>query len=327
MRRAIAVLVILLSLFFTRQAESQEKIRVGYSSINIHAILVWIAEKRGLYGKYGLTPLQVFISGGSINVQALLSGSVDLAQLTGPPGVAANLEGADILYIAGTDDKMAYQLVTRAGIKNAADLRGAKLGISRFGSSADFGVRLLVKKLGLDPARDVAILQVGSELARAGALKAGKIDGTVMNAPYGTEAMKQNFNVIADAGKMGIVYFNTGICGSRKFLDQQEGKTLNFMRAYLESIKIFKTERDYTLKALSQFTKVSDVKSLEEGYDYYRDRIPSIPYPSLEAMQAVVSQMGEENAKARRADAKTYISDRFLKRLEEEGFVKKLWAQ
>jgi NitT/TauT family transport system substrate-binding protein len=327
MRRAITALTILLSLLSARQARSQEKIRIGYSSVNVHAILVWIAEKRGLYGKYGLSPIQVFIPGGSTNVQALVSGSVDFAQLTAPPGVAANLEGADIVYIASTDDKMAYQLVTRAGIKSAAELRGATLGISRFGSSADFGVRLLVKKLGLDPSRDVTILQVGTELARIAALRAGKIDGTVMNAPYGTEAAKQNFNIIADAGKMGIVYFNTGICASRRFLDGQDAKTLNFMRAYLESIKIFKTERDYTLKALAQFTRIGDVKTLEEGYDYYRERIPSVPYPSLEAMQAVLSQMGEENPKAKRADAKAYISDRFLKRLEEEGFVKKLRSQ
>src|SRR5712692_10133063 len=140
MKIKITAVVILLCLSFPRQARPQEKIRVGYSSVNVHAILVWIAEKRGLYGKYGLSPLQVFIPGGSTNVQALVSGSVDVAQLTAPPGVAANLEGADIVYIAGTDDKMAYQLVTRAGIKNAADLRGATLGISRFGSSADFGV-------------------------------------------------------------------------------------------------------------------------------------------------------------------------------------------
>jgi NitT/TauT family transport system substrate-binding protein len=327
MRRTAVLLFLLLSTFSPREAAAQEKIAVGYSSVNVHAILVWIAEKRGLYGKYGLSPVQVFIPGGSVNVQALVSGSVDLAQLTAPPGVAANLEGADIVYIAGTDDKMAYQLVTRAGIKSAADLRGATLGISRYGSSADFGVRLLVKKMGLDPARDVTILQVGTELARVAALKAGRIDGTIVNAPYGTEAMKQNFNLLADAGKMNIVYFNTGICGSRRFLDQQEKKTLNFMRAYLESIKIFKTERDYTLKALSQFTRISDLKTLEEGYDYYRERIPRVPYPSLEAMQAVLSQMAEENPKAKRVEAKSYISDRFLRRLDEDGFVKKLWSQ
>jgi NitT/TauT family transport system substrate-binding protein len=322
------VLALLLVFFWPiHYGHSQEKIRIGYSSVSVHSIPVWIAEKRGIYAKYGSSSLLIFIPGGSTNVQALVSGSVDLAQLTAPPGVAANLEGSDIVYIAGIDDRMAYQLVTRPEIKSPAQLRGAKLGISRFGSSSDFGTRLLVKKLGLDPSRDITILQIGTEMARIAALKSGGIDGTVVNAPYGTQAERQKFNVLADAGKMGIVYFNTGICGSSKFLSRQEGKVLNFMRAYLEAIKIFKTERDYSVKALSQFTRVDDLKIVEEAYTYFRDRVPNVPYPSLEAMKAVVSQMGEENPKASKADARSYISDRFLKRLEEEGFIKRLWAR
>ena len=206
-------------------------------------------------------------------------------------------------------------------------LKGKKLGISRFSSSADFGLRAMLKRLGIDPAKDVTILQVGDEPTRSAAVKAGNIDGTVMNAPFGTEAAKLNLNVLADSLKMDIPFFNTGLLGSRRFMDQQEGKVLNFLRAYLEAIKILKTDREYSLKALSQFTRVKDLKLVEEGYDYFKDQIQAVPYPSLEAMQAVVAQIAESNPKARRADAQTYISDRYLKQLENEGFVKKLWGK
>jgi len=259
-------------------------------------------------------------------VQTMVSGDIDLGQLTGAPGVAANLRGADILYIAMTDDRMGYQLATRRDIKSAAELKGKRLGISRFASSADFGTRTLLKRLGIDP-KEVTILQIGNESERLAALKSGTIDGSVFNAPFGNVAKNFNFNILADAGALGIPYFNTGMCGSAKVLQKNEGRILNFLRAYLEAIKIFKTEPEYTLKALAQFSRVNDQELLKEAYDYNRNKIPDIPYPSLSAMQAVIDPLVEAEPKLGKIDAKNYISDRYLKKLEDEGFVKKLMGR
>lgn len=303
-----------------------ETIRVVYSSVNPHALLVSMAEKRGLYAKYGLASTIVYVSGGSTAIQAMVSGDVDLAQLTGPPGVAANLRGADIVYIAMTDDRMGYQLVTRPEIKSGNELKGKRFAISRFASSADFGARALLRRLGVDP-KDVTILQIGNEAERLAALRSGSVDGSVFNAPFGAVAKKFNFNILADAGALGIPYFNTGICGSAKLLQKNEGKILNFLRAYLEAIKIFKTEPEYTLKTLAQFSRVNDQELLKEAYEYNKTRIPDIPYPSLSAMQAVVDPLVAADPKAGKVDAKNFISDRFLKKLEEEGFVQKLMGK
>jgi NitT/TauT family transport system substrate-binding protein len=307
-------------------AHAADTIRIAYSSVNPHALLVSLAEKRGLYAKYGLSSVVVYIPGGSTAIQAMVSGDVDLAQLTGPPGVTANLRGADILYVAMTDDRMGYQLATRPDIKGAADLKGKRFGISRFASSADFGLRTLLRRLGIDP-KDVTILQIGNESERLAALKSGGIDGSVFNAPFGAIAKKFNFNIIADAGALGIPYFNTGMCGSARFLQKNEGRILNFLRAYVEAIKIFKTEPEYTLKALAQFSRVNDQELLREAYEYNKNRIPDIPYPSLSAMQAVVDPLVASEPKLGKVDAKNFISDRFLKKLEEEGFVQKLMGR
>jgi NitT/TauT family transport system substrate-binding protein len=303
-----------------------DTIRIAYSSVNPHALLVSLAEKRGLYAKYGLTSVVVYIPGGSTAIQAMVSGDIDLAQLTGPPGVTANLRGADITYIAMTDDRMGYQLATRGEIKNAAELKGKRLGISRFSSSSDFGVRTLLRRLGIDP-KDVTILQIGNESERLAALRSGSIDGSVFNAPFGAVAKKFNVNILADAGALGIPYFNTGMCGSAKLLQKNEGRILNFMRAYVEAIKIFKTEPEYTLKALAQFSRVNDQELLKEAYEYNKNRIPDIPYPSLSPMQAVVDPLVAGEPKLGKVDAKSFISDRFLKKLEEEGFVQKLMGR
>ena len=300
-----------------------DTIRIAYSSVNPHALLVSMAEKRGLYAKYGLSSTIVYVSGGSTAIQAMVSGDIDLGQLTGAPGVTANLRGADIVYIAMSDDRMGYQLVTRREVKNAADLKGKRIGISRFGSSSEFGARVLLKKAGIDP-KDVSILQIGNEAERLAALKSGNIDGSVFNAPFGSEAKKFNLNIVADAVALGIPYFNTGICGSARYLQKNEAKILNFLRAYIESIKVFKTEPEYTLKALAQFTRVNDQELLKEAYEYNKNKIPDIPYPSLTAMQAVVDPLVAGDPKLAKMDARNFINDRYLKKLEEEGFVQKL---
>ena len=307
-------------------ARALDSIRIAYSSVNPHALLVSMAEKRGLYAKYGLSSVIIYVSGGSTAIQALVSGDVDLGQLTGAPGVAANLRGADIVYIAMSDDKMGYQLVTRREFKNVAELKGKRFGISRFGSSSEFGARVMLKRAGLDP-KEVSILQIGNEAERLAALKSGNIDGSVFNAPFGAEARKFNLNILADAAALNIPYFNTGICGSAKLLQKNENKILNFLRAYVEAIKIFKTEPEYTLKALAQFTRVSDPELLKEAYEYNKTRIPDVPYPSLVAMQAVVDPLVAADLKLGKVDARNFINDRYLKKLEEEGFVQKVFGR
>lgn len=327
MKKIYILSVVLLMLVRVHPVRAQEKIFVGQGSVSLQSGLMYIAKDRGLFAKYGLAPEIVYIPGGSTNIRVLISGNLDLSQLSGAPGAAANLEGADIVYIAGLLDKLNYQLITRPEIKSVEQLKGKKFGVSRFGSSADFGMRALLKRLGVDPVKEASILQIGDEPSRIAAILSGNIDGTVANAPFGIEAARLKLNVLADSVKMGIPFFNTGLLGSKKYLDRQEAKVLNFLRAYLEAIKILKTEREYSVKALAQFTKVQNLKAVQEGYDYFNNQLHPVPYPSVEAMQAVLTQLAETNPKARNVDAKNYVSDRYLRQLEDEGFVKKIWGK
>jgi NitT/TauT family transport system substrate-binding protein len=323
----IHIALIMILLLGGVEARAQEKLRIGLGSISLQSGLVHIGKDRGLFGKYGLTVESIYIPGGSTNVQVLVSGNLDLSQLSGAPGVAANLEGADIIYFAGLLDKLNYQLIARSDIKSIEQLKGKKFAVSRYGSSADFGMRAMLKRVGIDPVKEATILQIGDEPARIAAITSGNVDGTVVNAPFGSEAERLKLNVLADSVKMNIPFFNTGLLGSRRFLDKQDAKVMNFLRAYLEAIKILKTERDYSIKALGQFTRVQNVKALQDGYDYFVAQLQNVPYPSAEAMQAVVAQIAETNPRARAIDAKSYVTDRYLKRLEDEGFVKRVWAK
>ena len=275
MKNIIGVIAALFLLVGAREACSQERIRVGQGSVSLQSGLMYIGKDRGLFAKYGLTTEVIYIPGGSTNVQVLVSGNLDLSQLSGAPGVAANLEGADIIYFVGLLDKLNYQLITRPEIKSIEQLKGKKFGVSRFGSSADFGMRAMLKRVGIDPVKEATILQIGDEPARIAAIKSGNIDGTVANAPFGTEAERLKLNIIADSVKMDIPFFNTGLLGSKRYLDKQDAKVMNFLRAYLEAIKVLKTEREYSIKALAQFTRVQNLKAVQEGYDYFVNSTPA----------------------------------------------------
>lgn len=325
--KKLLLLTILLVYCLIGSAGAQETLRVGLGAISLQSGLVHIAKDRGLFGKYGLAVESVYIPGGSTNVQVLVSGSLDLSQLSGAPGVAANLEGADLVYFLGLLDKLNYQLIARPEIKSAEQLKGKKFAVSRFGSSADFGMRAMLKRVGVDPVKEATILQIGDEPSRIAAVTSGNVDGTVVNAPFGSEAARLKLNVIADSVKMNVPFFNTGLLGTRRYLEKQEPRVMNFLRAYLEAIKVLKTEREYSIKALAQFTRVQNLKAIAEGYDYFVTQLQPVPYPSAEAMQAVIAQIAETNARARGIDAKNYVSDRYLRQLEAEGFVKKIWGK
>jgi NitT/TauT family transport system substrate-binding protein len=325
--RLCALFILIVVLLQSSSGGAQEKIRVGLGSISLQSGLVHIGKERGLFAKHGLTVENIYIPGGSTNVQVLVSGGLDLSQLSGAPGVAANLEGADLLYILGLLDKLNYQLVTRPEINSLEQLKGKKFAVSRYGSSADFGMRAMLKRVGVDPVKEATILQIGDEPTRIAAITSGNVDGTVVNAPFVSEAERLKLNVLADSVKMNVPFFNTGLLGSKRYLEKQDAKIMNFLRAYLEAIKVLKTEREYSVKALAQFTRVPNLKAIHEGYDYFVNQLANVPYPSAEAMQAVVAQISESNPRARGVDGKTYITDRYLKRLEEDGFVRKLWGK
>src|SRR5262249_46709414 len=138
---------------------------------------------------------------------------------------------------------------------------------------------------------DVSILQIGNEAERLAALKSGNIDGSVFNAPFGSEAKKFNLNIVADAVALGIPYFNTGICGSARYLQKNEAKILNFLRAYIEFNKSLRTEPACTLTALMQFTRVHDQEWLEQAYEYNKSKRPDFPYAIWTAMAAVVDAL------------------------------------
>lgn len=289
------------------------------------AAMVWIAKDDRLFAKYGLSEELVFIPGGSTAMSALVAGNVNFAQLTGSPGAFAFLGGADVVYLAATMDTMSYQIVVKPEIRAAKDLRGKRIGISRFGSSPDVAVRLALRKLGLNPETDVSIIQTGGSPERLAALLGSKVDATVLNAPFDRVAQKHDLKILADTSKMGLSYFDTGVVTTRRFIRGNEDLVRQFMKAYVDAIKVFKTNKAHTIAIASRYARVSDTEALEEAHNYFVDKIPRYPYPTVSGMQTVLNELTRSNPKAGSIKPEELMDARFVKELQNSGFIDNLY--
>jgi NitT/TauT family transport system substrate-binding protein len=314
-------LMIVISVNNVAAQKLSPKFTVSYSSFNMPAAIVWIAKDERLFAKYGLTEELIFIPGGTTAMSALVSGNIEFAQLTGSPGAYAYVSGADVVYLAATMDTMSYQIVVRPETRTVQDLRGKRIGISRFGASPDVAVRMALRKLGLNPETDVSIIQTGGSPERLAALLGKKVDATVLNAPFDRVAQSHNLTILTDTSKLGLAYFDTGIVTTRKFVKTHEQIVRQFMKAYVEAVSVFKTNKARALAVANRYARVSDTSALDEAYDYFVGKIPRYPYPTLSGMQTVLNELARSNPKAGNIKPNELVDERFVKELENLRFV------
>jgi NitT/TauT family transport system substrate-binding protein len=178
------LLVTLVSLLFALTANppapAQERMRVGLTSLAPTTLPVWVAKRQSFFKDENLFVEPVVFTSGTINSQAALAGEIDVALGSGTEVFTIRLAGEDARFFFGISNFMPFKLFVNPAIKTPKELKGKKLAVSRFGAQSDFLTRHAISKLGLDPSKDVSILQIGSTPARYAALKSGSVDGTIM---------------------------------------------------------------------------------------------------------------------------------------------------
>src|ERR1043165_96689 len=182
--------IAVLGLGFT-PAGADDHLTVGVAGPAINMMYSFVPRDVGLWRKYGLEPRVVLFEAGSLLSQAALSGDVKMSVTSGPGTVASRSQGADTVIVAAFVNTLPYSIVASREITSWEKLKGKKIAISRFGSGTDTAVRLVLKKYGLDPAKDVTLLQIGTQPSRVQALAAGVIDATIISPPLDLTAKKQ----------------------------------------------------------------------------------------------------------------------------------------
>jgi ABC-type nitrate/sulfonate/bicarbonate transport system substrate-binding protein len=321
-----ALFVFLLFFSFSAFGQSTPTIYVGLVSITPSNAPVLAAADGGYFKKYALDVRPLIMSGSSTALAALLSGNVSLVSMAGSGLINAHLGGADAVMVAGMVNFAPYELIVAKDIQRLEDLKGKKLGIARFGGSADFLARWGLEKNGLKPGKDVIILQTGGNAERVAALSQGGIQATLLEQAFAHMAKKAGFRSLLDYSTIGLDYQHNGIGSTKAFMDKNRDAMNRFMKALVEGIHRFKTDRAFGLKVLEGHLRVSDADIIQTAYDYYAPKTPTVPYVNVKGMKFVLDTLADTNPKAKSAKAEEMVDHRALQELEASGFVKQFAA-
>ena len=307
---------------------AQEKLTVSYSSVDAPSANWYIAQEKGLYRKYGMDVDSIFIPASSTNVAVLVAGQLKFGNGTGGVIASAAVSGAPLVAVACFMNTLPYELIVQESIKTPQQLKGKSLGISRIGSSSDVAARIFLKNFGLEPDKDVAIIQVGGSSERSAAFRAGKIAGFA--APPGVLYLTQGLaqRVLASTADFQKNYPFPYICGTttKSYLASNRPTVKRLVMALADGVRFFKTQKEESKKILAKYTRQNNEAYLEAAYDINAKLMDRVPYVTREGMD-----MQLKDALARKPGStlkiEDIIDDSIVAELEKEGFIDKLYKQ
>lgn len=303
-----------------------EKVRVIYSAIGASQSSIWIPYEAGIFRKYGLDVDLLYVAGGGRAAQVVQSGEVPIGIFTSASVVSAVFAGGDLVTIASGMNVLPFFLVARPEIGRIEDLKGKKIGITRFGSATDFALRYAEQKWPLKRGQDFAVIQVSGYPEMMAALKSRSLDAAMLNAEFTILGRREGFRDLADISALGLTFPTSSINTTRSYIRRSENTVRKFVRGFVEGNHFIKTQRAFTIGILSKYLKNDDRSFLDSVYELYGLRyIPKVPYPSPEAIKTVLSQMAEKEPKAAAAQPGQFIDRRFFDELDKEGFIQRLW--
>lgn len=291
-----AVLVLfffLVSFLWTSLAGAQERLTFLYPSPAGTWVVPMIAKEAKYFEREGLSVELVRVGGSTRIVAALMGGSGQFIHAGEPAVVPAVARGGDVVVIAAISRVPQHQLIGRPEIKDVKDLKGKTVGITSFGASSDFILRFALEKHGLDPAKDVSIIQTGGQPEGLAALLAGKIYAQRMSFPLHLKALQLGMRELVDFSALGLEENNGPVITTRSFIAQRRDTVMRFMRAFVRGMHRYKTDKEFSKKVLGKFAQLNDDQILEATWQEYAKNLQRVPRPTLKGIQNVIqSGMG-----------------------------------
>jgi NitT/TauT family transport system substrate-binding protein len=279
---------------------------------------LWAAREGSFFEKYGIKNLEVIqFSGGQPVTRALLGGDVQISTTGGAAVVNARLKGADTVIIARTVGVFPYTLYVSKEIRDAGDLRHKKLAVSTVGGSGYVAAQFALRKLGLDPDKDVTMLQVGDFGTRLSALASGTVQGTLLLPPFTLRARELGLKPLYDLVGSGIHYPINQITTRQSFIKSQRETAKAFLKGLVAGLARFRTDRDFGVKVLAKNLRESDPKILQETYEFWLKVFPKIPSPGAEDATVFLELMQVKEQR----NWKEFVDTSLMDELEREGFT------
>jgi len=244
---------------------AQERVRIGISSLSLGFFPTMVAEKKGFYAKYGLTPEHVLVPC-AIATNALLSDDLDYAVCTGP-GVAGAIKGLPIKLIMTTQDKLGYLLLVKSNVQRIADRRGKTIGISTYGSQLYLTSVTLFRKAGLEPGKDVNLLPAGDNTARIAGMDGGKLDAAFVSSPADIFGMKRGYKVLLWS-RDHVPLTQNAIVVTDKKLKQSPDQVKRTIKGSIEALKFIREHQEESVGIAAKWLKL-DVATTRAAFENY----------------------------------------------------------
>jgi NitT/TauT family transport system substrate-binding protein len=327
--RALVVAIVAILPISDAQAQSSPKdkrvaLNMVYNNLSVGAGPIWVAQKAGIFQKHGLD-VALSLARGTLSVQAMIAGSFPVGIVSPSGMVSSHLSGARLKIVAGVINTLLYSVIAAPEVTSGAQLKGKRVGISRFGDSSELATRIAARELGLDPDRDFAIIQVGSGPDRFNALRAGAIQAAVVGPAEVVRGRREGFNLLIDLTTKNIEYQGSVMAMTEDFI-RQEDTALRIIRAVAEGLHFFKTRRDESVQIMSTYLKGADIDSMKQGWVVYAERIfPAKPYPSVKGMELVIREVAAQNPPVAKVMPERLFDLRFVERVDRSGFIDNLY--
>ena len=305
--RTKIVCLIYLLLTLTGSAAAQlRKLNIAYTATSPYQAALIIAEQTGIFKKHGLDPSLILTAGGSLGFQAMMGGDVAMVLADGSAAVNSNLAGADVVIIASLLNTFPYSLISVPEIKKVDQLVGGKVAISRFGSATDMSVRMSLAKVGLNPDKDVAILQIGTQTQRFAALQSKNVQATIITPPFTL----------------------TALLTRKAIIKAQRDTVAAVVAALADAVHFYKREKEPTIKILSKYLQTTDREALEETYREIALKVlPEKPYATLPGIQTILDELAPRNPKAKNSKPEDFVDMSFVKKLDDDGYFERLYRR
>jgi NitT/TauT family transport system substrate-binding protein len=324
----LLIVVILFELCSVSDIKAQSrKLNVTTTGVSPTSLVAFVAKDRGIFAKNGLD-VQVIRATSSVSVLGLISGDLSVIEVAAPTVVTSNLRGADVVFIAAGVVTLNYWLMSAKSVKTPAQLKGGVIGSSDLSGSSFVATQFAVRKLGLNPDQDVSIIRAGGTPERIVGLRTGRIQATVLNPPTSLVAQKEEFNVLTDV--TGMPFQHNGVVTTRKFIRENTETVRKYIKAHIEAIHLMKTDREAGITVLMKSLKANESErelvaksyNLSMGEEMY----PHKQYPSLPGLRTVLDSIAKEIPAAKGAKPEDFVDNRFIKELDESGFIDGLYA-
>ena len=325
--QAIAVLIVAAtSLFVPAPTRADQKIRMAYISDSPGSSApYWIAKEAGLYKKYGLDVELIFINGSTRGVQSLVAGDIEFAGAVGTSAINGKLAGGDIVIIDSLVNTLPYYIIGSPKIKSPEDLKGRTLATHIPGTSADFAVRLALRKFGIDY-KDIQAVMVGGSPARVAAVINGQTDFTMVTEPGKIQGEKAGMKLIIDMAKLKIPFQFSCTVTSGKIIRERPETVEKVVKAMANAVHFFKTNKKETIRIMAKYTRGAQPNVLEGSWLAYKVLLEEDLVPTLEGLKDTLAVQASWDAKAANAKAEDFVDLRFVDNLRTSGFLTKLYG-